>query len=157
MPPFLFGLLEWFGESLDPGSQGSLAVAAPEVRWRPSVVVVLHAAMALMLLGTASYFIVAYTVPAWGWLIGWLVGLMIYLLAAHYLVPDADTDNFGWFGGLMDNPLRWSDDWNRMLLFLWLFLMPGRFISVGLRDGLVWCFGDYPTAPFSRTKKRRRV
>src|SRR5687768_3050903 len=139
MPPLLFGLLEWFGESLDPGNQGSLAVAAPEVRYRPGVVVVLHAVVALMLLGTAGYFIVAYTLPAWGWLVGWAVGLLVYLLAAHYFVPDADCDNMGWFGGLMDNPFRWSDDWNRMLIFLWLFLMPGRFISIGVRDGIVWC------------------
>jgi len=144
MVPLLFGLFELIGEALDPGDQGSLAVTAPEVRWRPGAWVVLHAAVALMILGTVVFFLVSWTLPAWGWTVGWSVGLMLYFFMAHYFVPVADTGNLGWLGGVFDNPLRWSDDWNRLLIFLWIVLLPGRFVTIGVRDGLIWSFGDYP-------------
>lgn len=156
MPPMIFGLFELFGEALDPGEQGSLAVAAPEVRWRPTIVVFLHAVLALAALGGLSYLILTNTWGQWGWLTLWFGLLVLYLLGAHWLIPDGDTSNFGWFGGLFDNPFRWSDDWNRFLIFLWLFLLPGRFISIGLRDGCYWLIGGLPAEPFTKRKKKRR-
>lgn len=155
MPPLLFGLFEMIGEALDPGDQGSLAVTSPELRWRPGVWVVLHTAVALMVLGTFGFFLVVWTWPAWGWTVGWSIGLVLYLLMAHYFVPTPDMGNLGWFGGILDNPFRWSDDWNRLLIFLWIVLIPGRFVTIGLRDGLIWFLGDYPEEPRRRRKKRR--
>jgi len=35
----------------------------------------------------------------------------------------------GWLGGLVDHPFRYSDDVNRILLFLLVILLPGRFLS----------------------------
>jgi hypothetical protein len=155
MPAMLFGLLEWFGEMHDPGSRGSLAFSAPKVRWRPGIVVFLHTLLAYIGFGVLVWSIVYFAWGDWGWLTFWSCLLLLYLLAAHYLIPDADFDNLGWFGGLFDNPFRWSDDWNRLLVFLWIMLCPGRFMTVGMRDGILWCEGGLPREPFTGKKSRR--
>jgi hypothetical protein len=43
-------------------------------------------------------------------------------------------DNLGWLGGLMDDPLHYSDDISRFLLFLLIVLWPGRFLASALVD-----------------------
>ena len=45
-------------------------------------------------------------------------------------------DEVGLAGGLVDNPLRWSDGANRFLVQIAVALALGRFISVGLVDGV---------------------
>ncbi len=52
-----------------------------------------------------------------------------YLLIAYFVLPEPDYGNMGWFGGLMDNPFRISDDLNRFLFFLRVLLIPGRFMA----------------------------
>src|SRR5262245_30819608 len=51
-----------------------------------------------------------------------------YLLLAWLIRPAPDTSNLGWFGGLVDDPFRVTDDWNRLLLWLGLLLLPGRVV-----------------------------
>lgn len=43
-------------------------------------------------------------------------------------------DLFEWLGGLIDHPFRYSDDINRLLIFLSLLLLPGRMVAMGLID-----------------------
>lgn len=40
-----------------------------------------------------------------------------------------DYSNIGWFGGLIDNPFKISDDVNRMIVLFMVILIPGRLIS----------------------------
>lgn len=54
----------------------------------------------------------------------------IYIFAGYYVNPQPDSDNYGWAGGLIDNPFRISDDINRLLLFLRIILFPGRMFGV---------------------------
>lgn len=51
------------------------------------------------------------------------------MLFRSFVHPYADTSNLGWLGGLVDDPFRWSDDWNRSMIFLKILLMPGRFVG----------------------------
>lgn len=58
----------------------------------------------------------------------------VYLFIAYFVNPKPDTSNLGWCGGLMDNPFRISDDFNRSLLFFAVILYPGRLLAIGVVD-----------------------
>jgi hypothetical protein len=74
-------------------------------------------------LGTSAAYIAAFVV------IGG-----IYLALSYYIYPDPDLSDLGWFGGLMNNPFRYSDNINRQLLFLYVVLLPGRIALEALVD-----------------------
>lgn len=57
------------------------------------------------------------------------IGEMIYLMVAFLIQPEPDTSDMGWFGGLINNPFRITDNFNRFLLFLKIMLLPGRLIA----------------------------
>ncbi len=61
-----------------------------------------------------------------------IVIVSIYCLVSYIIVPRPAESNLGWLGGLFDNPFRYSDDINRMLLFMRVILLPGRFIATTL-------------------------
>jgi hypothetical protein len=63
--------------------------------------------------------------------------LFVYCVVAHYVRPQPNTDNLGWFGGLMNDPLQFNDNLNRLLFKLHCFLGPGRFASAAVIDALV--------------------
>ena len=149
----MFSLFELVGESLDPGDVGGIECAAPEVKRRSPTVVLLHFLFAVFLLTCALIGIALAAWGSWGWLSFWLVLLGIYLLAAHYLTPMPDYDNLGWFGGIFNNPFRYSDDLNWLLIVLMILLMPGNIVTVGLRDGYLGMTGQLPKP---RRKKRRK-
>ncbi|MGL4736263.1 MAG: hypothetical protein ACRCW2_02300 [Cellulosilyticaceae bacterium] len=56
--------------------------------------------------------------------------VLIYVLLGYHCMPEPDYSNMGWMGGLMDNPLRISDDFNRLFLALKVLLYPGKFIGM---------------------------
>ncbi len=67
-----------------------------------------------------------------------LLGIVIiYLCAGFALHPEPDDDDLGWWGGLVDNPFRYSDNANRLLLLLYLALLPARFVAEALVDLIV--------------------
>jgi hypothetical protein len=55
-----------------------------------------------------------------------------YLWTGYHVRPRPDDRNLGLMAGLIDHPFRISDDINRLLVILWLFLLPGRFIAQSL-------------------------
>jgi len=55
--------------------------------------------------------------------------MLLYCFIAYKFIPRPDKSNVGWFGGLVDNPFRYTDDINRFLIFLMILLYPGRFIA----------------------------
>jgi hypothetical protein len=61
-----------------------------------------------------------------------LVGTAVYLLVAYVVHPHPELANVGWLGGLFDHPFRYSDDVNRLLVFLVVVLWPGRFVAESL-------------------------
>lgn len=132
-------LLEYFGESANPGSVGSVdVVGTRRAPTSPPGWVLLRLAGAASLLVGAAYLVfgklgVAGTTHNLA--VAGVVAL-VYLVAGYALRPEPDMSNVGWCGGLIDNPFRWSDDWNRNLLFLAVVLLPGRFVAEALVDGL---------------------
>ena len=56
----------------------------------------------------------------------------LYTVAGYYIRPEPDTDNLGWFGGLMNDPFQYKDNINRQLLFLMVLLLPGRALAEGV-------------------------
>ena len=64
----------------------------------------------------------------------------IYLALGYSVHPEPDMSNLGWLGGLVNDPIYYTDNVNRQLLALLLVLFPGRFLAESLVDmvGLVW-------------------
>lgn len=53
---------------------------------------------------------------------------IIVLVIAKYVEFYPDTDDLGWFGGMMDDPFSWSDDWNRTLLWWKMIFKIPKFV-----------------------------
>jgi hypothetical protein len=62
-----------------------------------------------------------------------LGGLALYLAASNVFNPTYDASDVGWFGGLVDNPFSWSDDYNRSMRGLVIFFLPGKLVGAALR------------------------
>jgi hypothetical protein len=133
-------LFEWFGESYNPGPVGSVDARGRSRGRRPRVGVIVYFGLAVFLLGLWAYLVLGvWEVRDAAGLAGVALGTGLYLLLGYTLHPKPDMTNVGWAGGLFDHPFRYSDDINRSLIFLTVFLWPGRFVSESLVDmvGLV--------------------
>lgn len=64
------------------------------------------------------------------------LGEVIYLVLGFFIQPQPNIDNMGWFGGLINNPFRITDNFNRFIFFLKLLLLPGRFMSQSILNFL---------------------
>lgn len=124
-------LLEWFGESRNPGPVGGVDAETPEPVDLPADLLVLRGAIGVAVLGVLVFS--ALTAES-RWL--GLFLLASYLLVAFLLRPRPDENNLGWAWGLIDHPFRWSDDMNRLLFWLRVVLWPGRFGVAAVRDVL---------------------
>ena len=69
---------------------------------------------------------------------GIVFGVLVYLAAGYWIRPRPDYGNLGIAGTPIDHPFRWSDDANRILVFLLALFWPGRFIADTCVD--VWRF-----------------
>lgn len=97
-----------------------------------------------------------------------------YVLVCTLLDPHPDHEDVGFGGGMLDNPVSYSDNWNRLLLttavFSDLFGGPGRWVGHGfvrLLSALLHGSEDSglrspapkppppPTRPLDRWTKRR--
>ncbi len=139
-------IFEWMGESVNPGSWGSMEShdgreEARRQRTRGSVLVGGLVSLALLLAPIGFVFANGGTdtVKFAGMVAG---GELLYLCVGYLLRPAPDTSNLGWFGGLMDDPFRASDDWNRFLLYLKILLLPGRLLAVGVMDMATMLWSD---------------
>jgi len=65
-----------------------------------------------------------------------LLAFAVYCTSAYFLRVRPNHDELGAAGGIVDHPFRWSDGTNRFLVQLVVVLALGRFISVGLVDGV---------------------
>lgn len=122
-------LFEWFFESYNPGPTGRIRTAFDKRRGKP----LKRIWVILIILGGQALFwgaIYAYLQQnGWNNFLYFLIGVFIYLILAFWLEPEPDNRNVGWLGGLMDNPFRISDDFNRFLYFLIVLLLPGKLVS----------------------------
>jgi hypothetical protein len=127
-------LIEIIGESLDPGPVGDFHGDEGPRPARPRAMVVLRGAIGLAMIA-APLVIAALRVPFSLGTLGFVaLGLAVYLLLAYRMRPNPDFSNMGYLGGVLDDPFRYSDDLNRLLLFLKLLLWPGRFATTSVLE-----------------------
>lgn len=125
-------MFEWIGESINPGPVGDFEGRPPEVV-RHRVVSFFMGLIGWTLLGVWIYFLWRWTgIDHVRWFAAGLIATFIYLVVGYFIMPRPDFSNMGWFGGLLDNPLRYSDDLNRTLLLLRVLLLPGRLTAMAL-------------------------
>lgn len=66
----------------------------------------------------------------------WIAALYIFLAAVFS--PTYDRDNIGWFGGLVDNPFSFQDDWERQKRAWAFMLLPGKIVITAA--AITWRF-----------------
>lgn len=54
--------------------------------------------------------------------------MLTYLLAANAINASPDTSDLGIGGTMIDNPFSYTDDYNRAMLKIALFLWPGKVV-----------------------------
>ncbi len=129
-------LLEWFLEPANPGPVGDVEVDAPEPddeeppkKW----VVWLTMGLGLLVVGVGLYGVFYNLLYAGaGQIILKLCSLILYVILSHRVTVRPDYTNVGWLGGVLDNPFRISDDFNRRLIFLQAVLFPGKLMAYAL-------------------------
>jgi hypothetical protein len=117
----------------EPGPVGTVEGGARKRETRSRTEIVVRFVLAAVLLALWLNFLLGNLRPGSSILVRLSV-TAIYLLIAYAVHPVADTSNLGWFGGLMNNPFRFSDNINRLLVFLMIFLWPGRLVSESFVD-----------------------
>jgi hypothetical protein len=129
--------LELWGEQVDPGRIGTVEVGQEHDRCRSATLVWLRFITVVVGLPVIWYFSIREIPwPLWQASAAVIGGTLIYVAAAYLLQPEPDMSNMGWCGGLIDNPVRWSDDANRLLVSLAIVLGPGRFVAESVFDAI---------------------
>jgi hypothetical protein len=122
-------LFEWFGESFNPGPMGTIDTSKqPLFESRPKRGWVLF----FMLIGLALFTGCLWLIARSENKLGLLLFFLAYWCIAYFITPRPNTRNVGWAGGLIDHPFRISDDWNRLLIFFYVLLLPGKLMLFAL-------------------------
>ncbi|MEP6780537.1 MAG: hypothetical protein ABJC26_11655 [Gemmatimonadaceae bacterium] len=124
-------LFEWLGERNNPGPVGTVDQEPPLPTTRSSWVVYTLGVVGLLLSAGGAYGASLGNNRAVTFAL-----LALYLVLSYSMRAQPDYSNIGWFGGMMDRPIRWSDDVNRNLAALRLVLGPGRFAVASVRDAI---------------------
>ncbi len=130
------GLFEIFGESRNPGNVGSIEknkdVELKQNLW----LIIRNSILSIGIIGGIYLLIFSEGLDVVSLLL-YLGVMAIYCVVGYLIIPKPDYDNIGWLGGLIDHPFRYSDDLNRILIFLSAILYPGRFIATTV---MMWVF-----------------
>ena len=138
--------IEWFLEPANPGPVGRIGINSPEPndddkpprKWPIWLAVVIG----LLLFGVGLYWVFynVFDVEAKSTILR-LCNLALYILTGHFVTAKPNYTNVGWLGGVMDNPFRISDDYNRWLVFIEVILLPGKLIAYSLV--MSWLLGQH--------------
>ena len=126
-------LSEWIGEEYNPGNIGDVGTYDNR-RSRTRLSAIITGVISLAVLSIPFVLILRSRGLDWKYIGICAVFTSFYLVFSYRVKPRPDTENIGWFGGMVDNPLRYSDDINRFLWFLRMVLTPGRLVGIGLVD-----------------------
>ena len=115
---------EWIAERFNPGPVGRIGGPDKNANQPQSKFWI----WLLTILGVGLFCFFAWSILQSQNVLLWITVFLLYLLLAYALAPKHEPSNMGWLGGVIDNPFRISDDINRLLFFLALFLLPGKII-----------------------------
>ncbi|GAB6109470.1 hypothetical protein [Fusibacter bizertensis] len=125
------GLLELLGESINPGSVGSIE-KNKEIKLKKNLPILIFKSMISIGVVVGLYALIFHGRLSIVGTLLYIGAMFIYCLVGFIYIPKPDYSNIGWLGGLINHPFRYSDNLNRMLIFLLVLLYPGRFISTTL-------------------------
>ena len=132
------GWLELMLEQYNPGPKGTIDAEVKGPSQRHGIVRFFLFMIAFVIIGAGLFGIFFFfrPVPVCG-IIGAIIWITYFVLAL-FLRPKPNYDNMGWAGGLIDNPFRYSDDINRGLFFLNIYLYPGRILAFWMFDFIMF-------------------
>ncbi len=129
--------LEFWGERVDPGNVGTVAVGQEHEACQCRPLVWARFVFVLIGLPVFWFFAVPYVpLPLWQAWAAVVGGTLIYVALGYLIDPQPSMDNIGVAGGMFDHEWRYSDNLNRALLGAKVFLGPGRFVAESLSDML---------------------
>lgn len=134
------GILEIIGELFNPGPIGKIDFNDNKYELRKRFIP-LRFVISMLLIGLFEYFTLfqmdsnrdfshILTVNAL---------LIIYIVISFFMIIKPDYDNLGWVPFLINNPFRFSDNINRLLVILSIFLIPGKYISRSIWEFYLYC------------------
>ena len=124
------GIFEIIGELISPGPIGGMDFKDNSYEVRQKCIPI-RFVISLIIIGVIEYLFVFQHeyLNLFSQLLKVNVFLFIYLLIAFIIRINPDYDNLGWVPFLINNPFRFSDNINRLLVILNVLFMPGKYIS----------------------------
>lgn len=113
-------LFEMMGDN-DPKNIGTIEKNQINAAVKLSAGLLVKAFFSALLIGFGEFLVLTSSHPLAGSII-----LGLYLVLANLVNPKPNNKDYGLLGGLVDHPFKYTDDINRFLLFLKLFLWPGK-------------------------------
>lgn len=134
------GIFEIIGELISPGPVGKMDFKDREYEIRQKLIPV-RFIISLIIIGVIEYFFVFQKeyFNDFNQLLRVNAFLIIYLLVASFIRIKPDYDNLGWVPFLINNPFRFSDNINRLLVVLEILFMPGKYISKSIVGFYRYC------------------
>jgi membrane protease YdiL (CAAX protease family) len=122
------GLLEFLFERRNPGKVGHIDKNNQSLKQISKKMLLFKIIITFLSLGALIYYTILDDINL-SKAVTFIVILVIYCVISFYIIPRPDTSNLGLLGGIFDHPFRYTDDLNRILIVLYIILIPGRFIA----------------------------
>lgn len=132
----MVGWFEIVGERADPQQVGGIRLNTFYETRKKSLWLISLKSLALVLMIAAGFAVTVPWMPMPVWKSSTLVAgiMLMYVGLAFFVRPEANEDNLGLLGGLVNDPLHYSDNLNRALWQAHCLLGPGRFAAGTVLD-----------------------
>lgn len=132
----MFSWYEIAGERADPKETGQVRLNTfYETRKKPLWLVVLKLLGLAAMVSVGFFLVLPYIpLPPWQSVAVTSGAMLVYVGIAFFIRPEPNGNNMGFLGGLLNDPMHYSDDINRALWSAHCVLGPGRFVAETLLD-----------------------
>ncbi len=132
----MVGWFEIVGERADPQQFGGIRLNTFYETRKKSLWLISLKSLALVLMIAAGFAVTVPWMPMPVWTSSTLVAgiMLMYVGLAFFVRPEANEDNLGLLGGMVNDPLHYSDNLNRALWQAHCLLGPGRFAAGTVLD-----------------------
>jgi len=123
-------IFEIMGELINPGSMGKMDFKYNDQNIHQKFIPT-RFAISMMIIGIVEYLFISQSnsYNNFGYIMKANAFLFIYLLISFKINIKPDYKNLGWIPFLINNPFKFSDNINRILVILNIFFMPGKYVS----------------------------